>query len=286
MKVKIDPRWPEIKLDSFLLENYGFSLIRYRLSATYIYVCYVYSTGCRVQKLIQSRIRKLDKLETIFISQVDKYLEEVDFYTTCLSSTAFMHNSGFSKWPAAGRKEFIKNRFDLTGLLNSLAQMKLLYTKQIASLEITGAFHGIEIPIRIYPFNHLLLVFCQSMKRHSKIDWINIALLFDWFSSNVKEKLLCNFYSLNRAQLPDESTLRLVYNKYRKTPSYSFAKECFEIIFRNNASDEKLSDIDNKYKTAYIGKMPISCKNWMKIIDLYTILHPSEPVPVLTNSEH
>jgi len=287
MKQKIDVNSPVEKLDTFLQDNYGHGISKFKLSIFFSYIMYFHSEGTRIQRNCGKRIRELTKLESKIISLIDDYLDNVCFYKSSLKLSKFEPETGISKWTTDIRKSFIIKYFKLGDLLKILERQRDLYCRHMASLEIGGAFHGIESLIRLKPINFLILTWANAMKKRGAVSYVNMSLLITWFSKNLENNRLKDFFSFNAAQDYTQEALRLIYHRYKRSKYNKIAAFNYESIFVREDFKNQYPSVEKRIEFLYMSGSDFSVENmiqgsdlWFWLASLDIIFHYQEMKPI------
>ena len=255
MKQRIDIKWSKEKLDSFLKEKYGYGIWEFELSLYQTYVMYSHGLRIRYDILEGKRIRQLRNLKRKILELIDKYLSDINFYKYSLKGTLPKNLTGVSKWTKENREKFIIKKFKIEQLF-SIIDLQIEHQIGFAAIaEIDALLWGVEWPIRLKPLNFVLLIWSYTMKRRKNVDWINMGELLSWFSNNVKERNLSNFFDFDKGDSYLPGKLRLSKNKYKSSKYDKLASSIYMNNFKNvKEKKRKYSKIINTIKFLYGGK--------------------------------
>ena len=255
MKQRIDIKWSKEKLDSFLKEKYGYGIWEFELSLYQTYVMYSHGLRIRYDILEGKRIRQLRNLKRRILELIDKYLSDINFYKYSLKGTLPKNLTGISKWTSENREKFIRKKFKIEQLffiVDELIEHQIMFE---ALSEMDALLWGVEWPMRLKPPNFLILIWSSAMKKGKKPDWINMENLLNWFSKNLDEVNILDFFGLEKCNAPSSETLRLTRNKYKSSKYDKLASSIYMNNFKNvKEKKRKYPKIINAIKVLYGGK--------------------------------
>lgn len=256
MKQRIDIKGSKEKLDSFLKKKYGYGIWEFELSLYQTYIMYFHGLRIRYHILEEKRIRQLRNLKRKILELIDKYLSDINFYKYSLKGTLPKNLTGISKWTSENRDKFIIKNFKIEQLF-SIIDLQIEHQIAFESIaEIDASLWGIESPMRLKPSNFLILIWSYAMKERNKVDWINMEKLLSWFSNNVKETDLSNFFDFDKGDSYQPETLRLSRNKYKSSKYDKLANYIYINTFKNVKEEfkKKYPGFINTIKLLYVGE--------------------------------
>jgi len=251
MSKKIDVNWSREKLDAFLQDNYGHGISEFRVSIFFSYTLYYFSDAIRIQRYYSKRIKEITQLENKIISLIDDDLNKIGFYENTAESPLFEQVTGISKWTTNDRKNFIEKYFKLGDLINIFEQQKNLYCRIMSQLEIDGVFHGVETSIGPKPIKLLILTWANAMRRNKAISWINMSRLISWFSKNLENQRLKDFF-FNSPEAYTPETLKMNYHRYRKSYYDEISAYNYRMIFLLETHKNQYQKIEKNIERHYL----------------------------------
>jgi len=113
--------------------------------------------------------------------------------------------------------------------------IRLIIDRQINSYKEAATFKSYEkfisrggsLPLYLKPLNLVVLTWSYVMKTGKKVDWINMENLINWFSRNIGQTKVLDFYAIRKCDSPPSEILRFTRNKYKNTLNDSWAKNIF-----------------------------------------------------------
>lgn len=239
MKQKIDIKWSKEKLDCFLKEKYGYGIWEFELSLYKTYIMYYHGLRIKEYILQDKRIRQLRNLKRRILELIDNYLSDINFYKYSLKGTLPKNLTGISKWTSENREKFIIKNFkieQLFSIVDELIEHQIMFE---AISEMDALLWGVEWPMRLKPPNFLILIWSSAMKKGKKPDWINMENLLNWFSKNLDEVNILDFFGLEKCNAPSSETLRLTRNKYKSSKYDKLANYTYINTFKNVKEEKK-----------------------------------------------
>jgi len=235
MKQRIESNFTEEELDSFLKKRYGYGIWEFEFNLAYIYGIYQERKKQKVYKFIEERIQRLENIKSKIIVTLDDFLNEIKFYEL---SNEFIFKSKI-KWTPQNRTDFIIKHYKLNQFFSVINKQidRLKGRKSYMENESPEIPTQILEPIYLKPLNLVILIWSYAMRRGSKIDWVNMQNLLNWFSKKLDEKGILDFFGFEIYNAPSTEILRLTRNKYRNTKYGIYAKLDF-VLFFNVRKDE------------------------------------------------
>ena len=229
MKQRIDIKGSKEKLDSFLKEKYGYGIWEFEFSLAYTHGLFSEKEDQEIHKFIEKRVQKLESIKRKIIELLDDFLIEINFYD--LNNK--LNFTKTTKWTPQKRANFIIKNYKLSQFSSVIdGQIKKYKDRRSLLNEEPPLVPFTVHPIYLKPINLVVLIWSYAMKKGKKTDWINMENLFNWFSKNLDEVNILDFFGLEKCNAPSSETLRLTRNKYKYTKYNILAIFIFRLFFK------------------------------------------------------
>lgn len=278
MKKRIDIEWSKEKLDSFLKEEYGYGIWEFEFILAFTHGLFSEKEDQEIQKFIEKRVQELESIKSKIIELLDDFLIEINFYD--LNNK--LNWTKTTKWIPQKRANFIIKNYKLSQFFSVIDGQIKKYKDRRSQMNEEHPLVPYPIhPIYLKPINLVVLTWSYAMKKGKKTDWINMENLLNWFSKNLDEVNILDFFGLEKCNAPSSETLRLTRNKYRCTRYDILAIINLILFFKEkrvkNEGKEKfpkpLIETEEFLKGSYKG-----IKNKQAFLDVYCsildLLHP------------
>ncbi|HEB34727.1 hypothetical protein LCGC14_0592000 [marine sediment metagenome] len=222
MKQRIKPNFTEKEIDSFLKENYGYGIWEFESSLLHVYTWHISKKEEKVFQFIEKRIKQLENLKRKIIELLDDYSSEIDLYGLYNS----LRPAKIIKWTPSERKKFIIKYFKLSSF-NSVINKQFKRYQEHTSYMKEDALEPAQFRMYLKLINLVILIWSYFMRRGSKVDWINMEILLNWFSKKLDKIGVLDIFKWEKESAPSPDILRLIRNKYKKTKYYVLAKNIF-----------------------------------------------------------
>ncbi len=224
MKQRIELSFTEEELDFFLKENYGYGIWHFKHSLFEIFIPYYPKKAKHVYQLIKKRVKQLENMKMKILELLDDFLTDINFYIIN-NELCLIKNT---KWTLQKRKNFVLQYYKLNDFF-------LIIDRQINSYKEAEVFKSYEkfisrggsLPLHLKPLNLVALTWSYVMKTGKKVDWINMENLINWFSKNIGQTKVLDYYGIRKCDSPPSEILRFTRNKYKNTLNDSWAKNIF-----------------------------------------------------------
>jgi hypothetical protein len=231
MNDKILDTWSEDTLDSFLDSRYEYGLNHFRLSYIRTWQLYdYYNIRARSSSAIKSEMMRLASVKQKILELLNDYLFKIDFYKNSLHFES-IKGTGITEWTPKNREMFIQKYFNLDDLFSIIDRPNNWFERILSEDKIVPSFFGIKEKLRLRPYKLLTLVWANAIKRNSKRDWINMALLFLWFFKNLNNQVLNRMVSPKEKKLISPIKLRNIWNNYKSKIYSQTADTLFRGLF-------------------------------------------------------
>lgn len=268
MKNRIDVNWSKEELDHFLNDNYGYGLWEFENSFAIIFTLFAKNVEIKLIRYIEDRIKQLEAQKEKTIVSLDDFLEKANFYKLKKE----YGQTKTQRWTPESRRKFIIENYKLNPFFSIIdEQIETIRNHREDLLNRDpdlARSHN-----RMNPINFLALVFSHSMKRGDQVDWINMEILFNWFSKLLKERNLLDFFGNKDGSSPSHTALRLTGIKYKDKRHGINAKMHFNFFFRIMKDEIKqnfpkpMEDIDKQIRLRVgdfdYGKIFIDVSLWV-----------------------
>jgi hypothetical protein len=115
----------------------------------------------------------------------------------------------------------------------------------------------------------LILTWADAMKRRGVVSYINMSRLITWFSKNLENKILKDFFSFNAAKDYTQEALRLIYHRYKRSRYNQIAEYNYKAIFlRDDNKKNQYPRIEKTIEFLYLSGSDDSIENWIQGSDL------------------
>lgn len=234
MKQRIKINFTEEELDSFLKEKYGYGIWEFEQSLLEVFTWHISKKEEKVFQFIEKRIKQFENLKRKITELLDDFSSEIDLYRLYNG----LKPAEIIKWTPSERKKFIIKKFKLSSF-NSVINKLIKRYQEHTSYMKEDALEPAQFRMHLKPINLVILIWSYFMRRGSKVDWINMEILLNWFSKKLDRIGVLDIFKWEKEYAPSPDILRLVRNKYKKTKYYVLAKNVFNNL---KESPEKIKE--------------------------------------------
>ncbi len=251
MKQIIRTNFTRNQVDSFLKRKFEYGIWEFEFSLVYIYSLYYEKKEEKVFDFIDNRIRRLETIKKKTIEIMDDFSTDMNLYKL---QNRYEDESKRTKWTPQAKSSFIIKKFKLSPFYSVIDSLINGYQEHKSYLKEGEISKIIDFRVNLKPINLAVLIWSHAMRRGKNVDWINMGNLLNWMIKKLKEMSMIKFYGFDNGYAPSSETLRLTWNKYKKTKYYSLSESIFLTFFKKGKDEgskrfpKPLDDLDDYLK--------------------------------------